>query len=363
MQAKNYLAQLKNLYKEAFSTDSAAFVEYFFDTQLKKHNLKNAEIVFANTGTEKPAIASAGYIIKKPSFIHNKKQPAHYLTALATFITHRNKGYFDKLMQQLLQRLYKENVPFAFLYPFNHSFYLKYDFNTISHAAQLTLNGNDTNYIEKICKGTGQFHIFKEVSKTIDLVQAINLNNQINRANKKNKLADNYLISNQKTIIEKIEEFSSDNVALCTYATKQNPSKPFAFCFKTANSIHYYKALNNEQFFNLASFSGLKVFDFFNLDNQINNSEYVQARIANVAAALTSATFIPQEDFVIKVIDNIIADNNATFLISKNNPVKKLEAIDTAPNFTYNINELTHLLLCGDDILVKKQKNYFCEQF
>ncbi|MCL2591733.1 MAG: GNAT family N-acetyltransferase [Defluviitaleaceae bacterium] len=340
---EKFILQLKSLYKDAFPTDSANFVEYFFSGRLKNDLFNNVATV-----SDDKQLVSAGYIIKKPAKIFNKQETAYYLTALATFSEHRNKGYFTQLMQKLLINLYDKQVSFCFLYPFNHEFYLKYNFNNVSFCDKIIANGN------KKCI---------EIKYTSNSQIPNDVLNQLATLDKKNDF-DNRLTFGKEEILKKIGEFSADNVELCTYAYSNDTDSIFAYCFKNDKKVFFYVTNDKKMFFDLDALKGLEVFDF----NQ-GEMPYIQARIVNIKTALQIAPLIIKKPFSIKIVDNLIKDNNAIFLVTpksegQDNIIKIIkEAKSNKLDFEFNIAELTKILLCGDGALVKPQRNCFIDQY
>ena len=377
------VTQLKNLFLEAFYTDSTAYVEHFFNTQIEKEGLKNAVTI-----TENDQIVSAGYIIKKPAFLHERHQSVYYLTALATKQEFRKKGYFSKLMQKMVTELYNKKIPYCFLYPFDHKFYLKYGFNNVSFCKQVELNGNKDDCIETEYKAN------TEIPKKI-INQLVELEKAELSFWQGERMCSflNCLTFGEKEIRERIKEFSIDGKSLFTYSHKGHPGYGinkkltdylFAYCFKGSDKIYYYCAnvFEKERLFNLKSLRYLKAFDF---QAEKNTVPYIQARVTNVLEALKTAPFytldlfkkrsLRNEKIVIKVVlDDLVKENNGIYEIiptqgygfkAYNNEVKKIEvhkAHSISPDYTFNIKTLTKILLRGSDI-THAQTNHFVEQY
>jgi len=348
MQNENFISQLKNLYKDAFPIDSASFVEYFFNRQIKTESLSNVATVSNDN-----QLVSAGYIIKKPAIIFNRQETAYYLTALATFSEFRGKGYFNELIQKMLNNLYDREVPFCFLYPFNHEFYLKYGFNTISFCDKVVLAGGK-KCVETLYQANSQISS-DVISRLVGLEREI-WKSDINKRNNK-------LVFGREELQQKIAEYAVDNIGLYTYGYTQEVNSIFAYCFKNNEKVFFYgvQEKDRESFFHLEYFKGLKIFDFGG-----DNMPYIQARVVNIKSALEKVPIIGTKQISIKIIDNIMAENNGVFLVMPNkdrsgNIVKRIDSEKT--DYSFEIGDLTKLLLCGNGVVVAKQRNVFIDQY
>lgn len=121
---------LIKLYKQCFPEDPEQVVDYMFASALGEDN--------ALVEWDGKTLACAVYLVEKTLYYKQNILPLPYIVALGTAISHRYKGYSEKLILRCLDKLYKENTPFVALYPFKHSFYQKYGFFIPSFDYTLT---------------------------------------------------------------------------------------------------------------------------------------------------------------------------------------------------------------------------------
>ncbi|NLL55877.1 MAG: GNAT family N-acetyltransferase [Clostridiales bacterium] len=122
--------RLIKLYKKCFPEDGQAVAKYMFDTILSP---ENALIEY-----DGDIIISAVYLVDKTLYYKNSVVCMPYIVALGTDPDYRYKGYSKKLIIRCLEKLYKENLPFVALYPFNHAFYQKFGFFIASFDYKLS---------------------------------------------------------------------------------------------------------------------------------------------------------------------------------------------------------------------------------
>ena len=122
---------LINLYQMSFD-DGIEYVNYFFDNFYKQKNCIN---IYKNG----KCVSALHLVDKKISFL-GKSYKCPYIFAASTLKEFQNKGYFGKVLQKSLKKLYKRKVSLCALYPFEHSFYQKFGFATICYVKNAVLN-------------------------------------------------------------------------------------------------------------------------------------------------------------------------------------------------------------------------------
>jgi len=327
------LDKLKSLYKNAFPEDSQNFVDHFF---LSIFN-KDIELV-----QKKGEIISAGCIVKKDGVILGKASPVMYLSALCTHSSHRNKGHFTTVLIRLLNTLYKRNVPFCFLYPFNHTFYKRYDFCDVSFCCVDKIKGGEA-CVETCYTCNPPKNILQVLARVEEAFY---------------EGCDSHLTHTKHNFEHTLKEFAADGIPFSVYATSDNVDDIFAYGFTHKQKIIHYRTNDMQKFKRIESLKGYTFYDFTGA-----TKPYIQARIVDVKAALQASTFLIKSPFTICVVDDWLKQNTATYRV-ENAKVEKIAGLpNSAPNFSMSVAQLTQLLLVGDDILIKKQNNLFTDQY
>lgn len=145
---KEELSQLKHLHTLCFN-DGDNYINYFL-----KHRL-NKSTCFMKKIEEK----IVGVLYSRPmQFKLGKKVVSiPFITGVATHPKHRNTGIAKNLLEECIAYWTRNNSPFVLLYPFNHDFYKKQSFETISFVKSIQIskdmlffsNNNDSSPGEK----------------------------------------------------------------------------------------------------------------------------------------------------------------------------------------------------------------------
>jgi len=139
MDADKLREKLKNLHMQAFEEDNR-YIDYFFENKYKKENC-----FFLR---ENDDIATVLYMLYKKMHYRTFKIKCAFFSGIATDVKYRNKGYCKKNIICALEYLHKNNIPFAFLRPFDFEFYAKLGFATVSRFPGMFCR--DGHYLSEI---------------------------------------------------------------------------------------------------------------------------------------------------------------------------------------------------------------------
>ncbi|MCL2374950.1 MAG: GNAT family N-acetyltransferase [Firmicutes bacterium] len=324
------LNQLKNLYKEGFKEDNEAFVSWFF-AGIKE---ENAVTVF-----EGESIVSAGFIVPKPAVVWGREVQVPYLSALATSPDFRGQGKIGEVIRGLLSRLKDRKEPFCLLYPFNHDYYKRYGFRNISFCEEKEITGGKDFEGIVVSLKDG-------IKKTVsDLF-----------LKESKKFKNKAKLWHEEILLNKIKEYSTYPAPL--YLWLDEKKEPFAVCFADEKRVHLYATNNSEKFLQIEQLKGRVIFYFGS-----GTQPYIQARLICVSEALRRAPWLIKEKIAISVTDNILEDNTGCYIV-ENGKVRKCKKEESVTaDYHLTLEELTELLLLGDGKLIKRQSNYFPEQY
>jgi len=331
---KALLEKLINHYKDGFSEDSDAFVEHFFA------RLKNDNVVYVEKDER---IASAGYIVEKNAKLFGCNATVPYLSALSTATEFRGQSLMGEVMAGLLRKLYTRSVPFAFLYPFDHSYYKRYGFADVSFCTKSKIQG-----------GVGFLsNVYSDIPSEDVLERLVAIERQFIQ------FFANGLTIDKDEILAKCAEYFGDGALLTTFvATVSGSEHVFSYCFSKDNKIYHYATENMQAFLSIEALKDYAYFNFFEVE-----SPYIQARIVHVKSALEHAKFLKRKPFTLKIIDSLLDGNNKTYRVVPQADKNMVEETAVKANFSIDIKDLTFLLLAGDDKRVAICPNLFIDQY
>jgi len=130
------LINAKKLWKQAFG-DSDRYIDYNFSANL---DLKNSLAIFIDD-----RLACMLFMLPKKISIDDKKMDTFFIAGVATDLDFRYQGYAKSLMAHAHEVLKNSGFSFVFLYPFNHDFYRKLGYQTVSHIKNVTFNTKSEN--------------------------------------------------------------------------------------------------------------------------------------------------------------------------------------------------------------------------
>ncbi len=124
------LPQAKALWKQAFN-DSDAYIQYNFNHNIR---LENSLGLF-----DGKTLAAMLYMLPKTVICCDIEIETYFIAGVATKNAYRNRGLARRLMEEARKTLYKMEIPVVYLYPFNHDFYKKLGYHTISWMRRIAL--------------------------------------------------------------------------------------------------------------------------------------------------------------------------------------------------------------------------------
>ena len=113
----------RSLYEEVFSEDSSSFIDYYYSEKTKDNTIFVVE--------EDGGIQAMLHLNPYTLMVNGRKEPSHYIVAVATREKYRKRGYMAGLLKESLRSMYKEGEPFTFLMPASESIYTPYGFRTV----------------------------------------------------------------------------------------------------------------------------------------------------------------------------------------------------------------------------------------
>lgn len=121
------LKEAKQLFAEAFDTDSQQYIDFFFS---HKYRQEDAFGLFLGSGE----LAAMLYMLDYHTELRGTDFPVKFIVGVSTAKKHRYSGYAKKLMCHAFQWLYAEGIAVNLLHPFKHEFYEKLGYQTYSYV-------------------------------------------------------------------------------------------------------------------------------------------------------------------------------------------------------------------------------------
>lgn len=136
------LPKAKALWKQAFK-DSDAYIDFNFK--------RNIDLEFSLGGFDKGDLATMLFMIRKTlACAHTGKVfEVYFIAGVATDEAYRRQGLASEILKKAYDFLYDRGVPVVYLYPFDHQFYKKQGFHTVSWMKKVTLKKSAFNKDEK----------------------------------------------------------------------------------------------------------------------------------------------------------------------------------------------------------------------
>lgn len=145
----------RSLYEEVFSEDSSSFIDYYYSEKTKDNTIFVVE--------EDGGIQAMLHLNPYTLMVNGRKEPSHYIVAVATREKYRKRGYMAELLKEALRSMYKEGEPFTFLMPASESIYTPYGFRTVyeqehRYLSETECGGNGIRLAEeKDCEALAAF--------------------------------------------------------------------------------------------------------------------------------------------------------------------------------------------------------------
>ncbi|MEX1308597.1 MAG: GNAT family N-acetyltransferase [Eubacteriales bacterium] len=129
---KSELPKAKALWKQAFG-DSDAYIDFNFERNI---DLNDSLGVF-----DRGQLVSMLYMLKKMLACPEKKKniDVYFIAGVATDKTYQHQGMASAIMKKAHQYLFNKGIPVVYLYPFDHGFYKKLGYHTVSWMKKVTL--------------------------------------------------------------------------------------------------------------------------------------------------------------------------------------------------------------------------------
>lgn len=297
------------LYEEAFPEDGKEFTDFYFDAKMQDN------LVIADE--EDGQIITMANLNPYMVSLKGKELPADYIVAVATEKAFRRQGRMAGLLERLLRDMKEDQRPFTFLEPADPAYYLPFDFAYVS------------DHIKRVIREDAG--MISEVYGNTRLDEVVSYTNQWLSAH-----AELYCLRDQEYFRRLVGELEAGGGHLEVLVNEKNEV--------TGTRAYDYADTKEEDCRLIAADALTKTVGFpepFMMARIVDLAEFIPA------VCLKESSEKRSEDFMIRVTDRIIPENQGTFLWHLNRGtsyLEKLEREETADAPEFNIRELTEWL-------------------
>lgn len=299
---------IRPLYEHCFNDDGPEYTDYYFEKLLPGNHVAVNEI--------EGKIVSAMHLVPKSATVGAAKTDIYYIYGVGTFMQYRNKGFMRELFLKVLNDMFSEQNPFTYLIPSdekNAEIYKSLGFGFVMDKQKMKPETNRK-------KATHSLILRKADNSDLTRI-AIFAQSSMERNCRVSLVKDIKYFRKIKELIQieggKIDIYIENKVI-----------------------VGYRIWIDNEIFEEV-------------LDPEIQTlswlehvgKPYAMARILKVQKTLSLLGFKGSGQFVIKLYDPIIKENNGCFKVKYQNRDIKLDKLDEKqlniePEFDITISEL-----------------------
>lgn len=360
------------IWEECFEDDKS-FVEYYF----KNRYFEDRVVAMKDNGI----ILSKLHLNSYKVVFNNNEYDISYIVGVATPKKYRKNGYMKKTISWSLNELYKKGEVFSLLMPIDSRLYEPFGFAFIQNNIDIEL---DINTMVDINNYSIEDPIVIN-DKNIDLLVEFYKNN--------NSKFDLYKIKDIKECLILLKEVQSEDGNILVFKNKE-----IVILFNNHDNILVRELLynstndllsilsyiknnyNNKKIIKINTYEddSIKYIIPHNKNNSIKLNKFMMARIINCKRFLENALDSLEKEIIIKVSDNVIKENNNTYVVNKDGVSISNKEYDLSidvlslTQILFGYISIDEVLILGRDIdvngdikllyqLEKKRKNFFNE--
>ncbi len=310
------------LYEEAFHEDSPSFTEYYYREKTKDNRI----LVYEKEGE----IAAMAHLNPYRVKLLDREYRLDYVVAVATGLAYRRQGLMRQLIERFLRDMHEEGKPCTFLLPADRAYYEPFGFVFVNHYTERCFKENAAGLAERD-------YVPEDKSALIALTNLYLLSNY-----------DVYCIRDAEGFERYLKELESEKGYIKVYEHNAQPVAYRSFWGIEESRERDFICLDEYAF----TRTGDKPAYMFRI---VRLKEFMK----NIRLKPDSLRSI--ESFKIRIRDDMIPENNGTFLwnISRyESYLEKLEKEESLEVPEFDIGELASWLFG----YVKKEGEEFYTQ-
>lgn len=317
---QNNEMDIRHLWEECFDEDSITWQDWYFE-----HIFDIDNVICAKKANH---LVSMVHMNPYPLLLHHSKVKSFALSGVATEQEHRGQGYAGSLIKYALNKAYKLGYDFSFLYPFKYEYYQKFGYSLAYYKHKYK-----TIYIDKNQQSNIAFE---------DMYSLV----QINKI--------------YAAFVNDKNGFILRDSAYCDIHIKELECDHQVKCFTIGNQKGYFAINDKEDIIEELAFEGsletaineisnyykksMTFENLYNVDSMINIQEkHCMGRVISVKRLLSKLK-MKDADITIKIIDDIIEENNNIWHIKSSGGRTTVEKSDIKPDYKIDISYLAPIL-------------------
>ena len=352
---------IKKLTKD-YKKEIQKYFKIFFNNPFEDEDTKDEEFFgnddlwnFVWGAFEKDKLVSTYISFDVKMKIRQKWFKGHYLDGLGTLPGYRNRGYIKQLTKNDFDFCYENDIPLILLDPFKHSYYEKFGFKTAFTNYQLELPFQllkseivETGYHAELDFINEDEKLKKDKIKLYEEIQEYSRYNEMKMASP----YDNSVFLNKKQLLCVVYDGEKAK-GYMTCEKEKRTLKIYNFKYTDLNSLFELRnilvsmkdQMNNFEFTKLPPDFPYEMF----IESYYGGGNYSvrklfetrMMRIIKPDMVIKSTANLP-EDFEakLKVVDDMIPQNNKTFLINSNG----VKETDQKQDLTIDIRNLSQMI-------------------
>lgn len=315
--SKNDFDDIRLLWDASFEEDSKKWRDWYFEYIYMPENV----LLFLNDDK----LASMSHINPYPMMLNSKKIMSAALAGVATYANMRKKGYAAILINESLHEMKKRGIAFSFLYPFNYDFYRKYGYELCYENNIYTVSQSYQEEFELIESDDASVmaQIYEKYTNK--------LNGFIKRSEyyQKKKLLEHFADSNKAYLIRKkgktigyaFVETHEDKISLSELVCEDPVNVAKAISAKYDKPVEF----NSPYIYEGESF---------------DTKPHCMGRVVDVIGVF-NAIPAKENEMIVKVKDDIIKDNNTSFLFCAKDGKLDVSRTNSREDISVDIKELS----------------------
>lgn len=318
---------LMRLWQVCFE-DPEAYIRYFFDN--KFHPDKT--LVKICDGK----IVSSLYIVDYTVRMRGEDFKSGFVVGVATYPEYRNRGYAGELLKEAFVVLRQRGYRFSHLYPFRHSFYRPYGYETVSccrNAAIGKLSESDCEYKVIDCRQEAADELGMLYNELMTGKNGFAVRTDFSRRLNEH-LADGSCAA------------AYDENGLCGYAlySRGEDATEISECVYRDSGARkaLIKFIQDKTFADRITYCA-NYYEQIDEAIEIKDEEYIMMRIINLAdlKLKTDAEDYTSKPFM--VVDNTAEWNSGVYELAANNGTARFIKTDKKPEYNISINQISKI--------------------
>lgn len=362
---KKQLKDCYALWKSCFH-DTEVYMDYYFNEKVKDNHIL--------TLYDNETLTSMLHLNPYQIHIDGLQIPANYIVGVATDKNYRKQGRMRILMKQALEIMYQEKQGFTYLMPADEKIYKPFDFHYIYEQTRCLLQGVLKREEEKLLQAAQ----LKVSIQMVDysMLSQIQLSHLLDYVDNKLKACfDVYTVHTKNFYSRLYQEMTAAGggiklflrgdviIGIISYMLEDNKIEITELIMEKEDSLEIVN-----QFLDNICIMGrnydVELFETFFVDKEalklnynkvsIINKPIIMARIVHLVSFIRCFRVNKSEEKIIKLVDELIAENNGIWKITLSSEGCDAVKTDVAYDCVMTIIEIQNYFLSNKNIYINE---------